>query len=106
VLGKYFQTVAGASCATRFSGIAGADGLNALPGKASRLRPDEWMIGVEPASDGWRRGIGRKSCQDDPISRKIRFVSRREGNPADLKEQRDGRIGGHPALMHVARRLT
>lgn len=63
-------------------------------------------MGVEPTLDGWRRGIGRKSCQDNPISRKIRFVSRREGDPADLKEQRDGRIGVQPAFMHVATHVT
>jgi hypothetical protein len=62
--------------------------------------------GSEPALNGWRGGIGRRPCLDNPVNRKIRFVRRREGDPVGLNEQRDEGIGVQPMFMHVDTRLT
>ncbi len=72
------------------------------------MRPDcalQVEIRVESTLDGWRRGVGRKSCKDNRIIRKIRFVGRHEGDPTDLKERREEGIGFQTALMHVAARF-
>jgi hypothetical protein len=80
-------------------------GLSAFGENASSrlcLRPE---IKVEPNLNGGRRGICCKSCQDDPIFRKIRFVRCREGSPADLWGRIEGQTGVQPVLMDVAMHL-